>query len=553
MIMIWLLSTSCSYEDLGLKEVEAEDITESHSLDDISNEDFFYRLKNQQRTQNPFNDLHIRKAILHAVDRERIVEEILGPYGSVLNSLFCSDSPYYYPAWEQYDYDLDLAQEYLQRAGYGPQNPLYVTIGFTERSQAREKIAKIIREDLSQIGIEIWLEDHNSKDWYSSVLKTGDYEMGIWALYNFDGLDLENYFASYKIPPMETSENRSCSNYYWYRNDDVDQVLQDVSYTEDVHQRQAHYTDLQQILADDAVIMPLYSRLYTIAHNHQIENISVHPENGCMLAGLDQWTVEFDLEDRAVVIGYEEEPLVINPFVNSPLFNRYLNGVLFKGLWSKNMEGAYDNVLVREYSRIQSKVAVSTPMFDVTLLDNIYWEDGSPIDSEDVYYTWQAVIGNEALLHQNPAYENIKDIEITSDKQFRIILHNSMDNWKDLFSTLIPADVYLQDADKINPYEDLMVSNGPYTIAGWVKGQHILLERNENYRGPRPDIEYLQFAFNSDTNQLISALKAGDIDVLSVPADLRLLEEIEENAHLELIVEEGNLWEHLAFCLKPLD
>ncbi len=302
MIMIWLLSTSCSYEDLGLKEVEAEDITESHSLDDISNEDFFYRLKNQQRTQNPFNDLHIRKAILHAVDRERIVEEILGPYGSVLNSLFCSDSPYYYPAWAQYDYDLDLAQEYLQRAGYGPQNPLYVTIGFTERSQAREKIAKIIREDLSQIGIEIWLEDHNSKDWYSSVLKSGDYEMGIWALYNFDGLDLEHYFASYKIPPMETSENRRCSNYYWYRNDDIDQMVQDVSYTEDVHLRQTLYTDFQQILADDAVIMPLYSRLYTIAHNHQIENISVNPENGCMLAGLDQWTVDFDQEDIGVTL-----------------------------------------------------------------------------------------------------------------------------------------------------------------------------------------------------------------------------------------------------------
>ena len=552
--IIFFLTASCGYEDLGLKEIEAEEIMDFHNLDNITSEDFFYRLKTQQSKQNPLSDINVRKAIMHAINREQIVYEIMGEeYAEVLNSLFNENSPFYYPAWNQYDYNPQLARDYLERAGYSLRNPLYLTIGYSERSQVRKVITEMVRDDLIDIGILLWVEEHNTEQWYSTIIKSGDYDLGIWALYNYDGSELEHYFGSQKIPPMETSENRNCHNFYWYRNEDIDRMMRDIPFTESLEHKKEIYNQIQQKLADDAVVLPLYSRLYTLAHNNKVGNISINPENGCMLAGLENWTADFEDEDRPVVIGYEDEPMVINPFVNNPLFNRYINEVLFNGLWSKNIKGEYDNVLVSEYSRLESKVAVMHPIIRVKLLDNIYWEDGSPIDSEDVYYTWKAAVGNDTFLRQNPGYGKIEDIEIINDREFNIVFNERMENWQDLFSTLIPAEKYLEYGQEISPYNDLTVANGPYKVSRWAKGQYILLERNDNYRGPKPAIKYLQFVFNSDTNQLINALKAGDIDVLSIPANIGLLEEIEQNSELEILIERGNLWEHLAFSLKPKD
>jgi len=213
-IAIILFSTSCHYEDLGLQEAEEEQNFQPDSLADITNEDLFFRLKTKQKIQNPLTDINIRKAILHAVDREKIAQQLLEDYGDVLDSLFNEKSFYYYPAWEQYNYDPQLAMEYLKKAGYGPQNPLYLTIGYSEKSIARAEIAEIIRDDLSSIGIYVWTLDQPSKDWYATAIKNGDYELGIWALYNYDGSNLESYFSSQKIPPMETADNKNYNHIY---------------------------------------------------------------------------------------------------------------------------------------------------------------------------------------------------------------------------------------------------------------------------------------------------------------------------------------------------
>ena len=64
----------------------------------------------------------------------------------------------------------------------------------------------MIKEDLSEIGIEIWILNSPSKEWYSNYVSKGDYELGLWSIYNFDESSLINSFSSDKIPSMETEE-----------------------------------------------------------------------------------------------------------------------------------------------------------------------------------------------------------------------------------------------------------------------------------------------------------------------------------------------------------
>ena len=46
-------------------------------------------------------------------------------------------------------------------------------------------------------------------------------------------------------------------------------------------------------------------------------------------------------------------------------------------------------------------------------------------------------------------------------------------------------------------------------------------------------------------------LQEGNIDILSIPADLELMKSIKENKNLNLEAAPGYLFEHLAICLKP--
>ena len=94
------------------------------------------------------NNLNVRKAIFYAIDRNRIVSELLGNYGTVLNSLFPAGADYYMDSWSQYDYDPITAKEFLGKAGYNESNPLLLTIGANSDSPSRQKIENIIKENL---------------------------------------------------------------------------------------------------------------------------------------------------------------------------------------------------------------------------------------------------------------------------------------------------------------------------------------------------------------------------------------------------------------------
>ncbi|MBU4314007.1 MAG: hypothetical protein KJ821_04355, partial [Actinobacteria bacterium] len=144
LIFISIYMYSCEYNDLGLfttvnEEDEADSGKNTIEGFDINSKKFFLELKEKQMNKNLLNDSNIRKAIFYAIDRERIVNKLLGKYGEVLNSLFAIDSYYYYPAWSEYDYDLNKAKEYLSKAGYGVDNPLYITIGTTSDKSEEQK------------------------------------------------------------------------------------------------------------------------------------------------------------------------------------------------------------------------------------------------------------------------------------------------------------------------------------------------------------------------------------------------------------------------------
>ncbi len=582
LILSSLILVSCEFQKLGLYTddtgKETVEPTSAAGVLGPYSEEYFYEMKAKQLNRNPLADINVRKAILHAIDRERIVDELFGKYGDVLNSLFHEDSAYHYPEWEKYDYDLSKARDYLEHAGYDEENPLYLTIGASLDSFARQTIEEIIKEDLEKIGIKIWIANKESKEWYLDYVKNGNYDLGLWALNTPDCESLENYFSSGKLPSLETEKNKNCNNFYWYENEQVDTLLNKMIDESFFEVKPGFSEQLQEKIAGDAFLMPLYSRIFAVAYNSKISNIEIDRTGGSFFKNIENMDItgeptpigekngEIDYDETAsetvedtnfksMVVGYEQEPYVLNPLITDNVYRDFINSLVVCGLWKKGDDGFYEPVLVESVvtgsGELNGKDDLRQSLkATIRLKEGIFWQDCTPLTANDVVATINAILADDSLDYANINYEAIKSVEAIDDKEFVVTFNEYDNNWRDFFAVIFPESKLVDGYISEKFFEDVF-GCGPFKLREWVKGEYIILEKNYCYFGVKPEIDAIKFIFNSDVNYLIGMLKAGNIDVLSIPADLELMQEIEENEDLGLIVENGNLWEHLAICLKP--
>ncbi len=136
---------------------------------------------NQNRGKNPktgeyfvvpcklawFTNLEFRKAVAHAIDKQKIIEIVNNKLGYPQNSAMSPATGFFYnPDVAEYEYDLDKAEAILKGAGFtdrdgdgiieDPQGnrvefSLYTNAGSTDRVD----IAAIIRQDLERLGMKV--------------------------------------------------------------------------------------------------------------------------------------------------------------------------------------------------------------------------------------------------------------------------------------------------------------------------------------------------------------------------------------------------------------
>jgi ABC-type transport system substrate-binding protein len=125
-----------------------------------------------------------------------------------------------------------------------------------------------------------------------------------------------------------------------------------------------------------------------------------------------------------------------------------------------------------------------------------------------------------------------------------------VEDWQKLFPMVFKKD-YFNNGNYDNLQYSRIISNGPYKVIKYDAEGELVLEINELYYNDIPDIERLIIKFDPDIHNLISMLKEGEINFLSIPVDPELMKMLEEENDMKLEIRKGNLMEHLALSLKP--
>ncbi|HEV7369656.1 ABC transporter substrate-binding protein [Arenibaculum sp.] len=182
----------------------------------------------------PFDDVRVRRAIAHAIDRQEVVDGAMFGYGTPIGSHFAPHREGYVDLTGTYPPDLDAAKALLREAGVP--DGFKTTIKLPPPPYARRS-GEIIAAQLARVGIEAELIPVEWAQWLEQVFRGGnDFDMTIVA--HVEPLDLDIY-------------NRP-DYYFNYHGDRYAEVMAELERTVDPAARNELYGQAQRILAEDA-------------------------------------------------------------------------------------------------------------------------------------------------------------------------------------------------------------------------------------------------------------------------------------------------------------
>ena len=148
------------------------------------------------------------------------------------------------------------------------------------------------------------------------------------------------------------------------------------------------------------------------------------------------------------------------------------------------------------------------------LRDGVTFHDGSPLEAEDVVFTYETILDPELKARFRSLYTPIESIEAVDPLTVRITL-------KEPYAPLLSyLDMGIVPKDYVEGGGDLStapVGSGPMKLASWERGTRIALEANPDHWSGPPAVERLEFVIVADNTARAQAFEAGDLDIIQPP------------------------------------
>ncbi|MBP2301893.1 ABC transporter substrate-binding protein [Azospirillum picis] len=184
--------------------------------------------------RKPFDDVRVRRAMAHAIDRGTLIEGVLYGNGVAIGSHFPPHRQGYVDLTGMYPYDPAKARALLAEAGYP--NGFDTTLALPPPPYARRG-GELVAAMLAEVGIRARIEPMEWAAWLEKVFKGKDYDLTMIA--HTEPLDIDIYARP--------------DYYFNYRSARFTALNDELNRTQDQARRDALYGEEQRVLAEDAV------------------------------------------------------------------------------------------------------------------------------------------------------------------------------------------------------------------------------------------------------------------------------------------------------------
>ena len=219
----------------------------AEGFDIIQSEDaiFNYALIPSSADPNsPLNNLLVRQAVQHAIDKDALIEGITYGYGKATNQIFAI-APYNNPEVVGYDYDPVEARRLLALAGY--EDGLELTLTYNEFGV--QEIPLALQDMFADVGITLNLNKLSYLVTAAMIFTNG-----------WDGFLMSFTFPGKTIDPGFTAGMYITQSGWvsFLKPADIAAVINEAATEPDAASRTAMYQDISQMITDQCLFQFLY-------------------------------------------------------------------------------------------------------------------------------------------------------------------------------------------------------------------------------------------------------------------------------------------------------
>ena len=232
-----------------------------------SNTDYFFL----NTEMAPFENVLVRHAVSHAINRERLLR-LAGGFGGVAPGIVPPAMPWTNPGLPVYEYNPEKARALLREAG--TTNPLRTQLSFIATRPLDARLAGAIQEDLRVVGIEAELQPLIYSAFEVKVATRRSAPCGIWGwMQDYpDASDfLEVLLSGDRITDTE------CNNVSFYKNAQVDALLGRAGKSVAADERIDLFRQAERLVMADAPWVPTVNEVIPILVNPRLHGCVPHP------------------------------------------------------------------------------------------------------------------------------------------------------------------------------------------------------------------------------------------------------------------------------------
>ncbi len=223
--------------------------------------------------QPPFDDLRVRQAFNYAMNKEGLIQVVVGGKGIPQYGPISLVTHGYWPGVEYvgYHYDLDKAKELLAEAGYTANaegmlekdgQPFELALKAFQGGSF-DKVTEVLQAQYKELGVSVEIEKKEAGVLYGELM-TGQFAAVVF------GYDYTEFAV---VPIFFHSSNIGAMNFTSVNDPELDAFLDATNYETDPERRQRAADDAQRRIVEQAYVVPIFTPTQFAAISTRVQGV----------------------------------------------------------------------------------------------------------------------------------------------------------------------------------------------------------------------------------------------------------------------------------------
>lgn len=217
-------------------------------------------------TKEPLNNVKVRQALAYSFDYDTAANGVLNGHAIRMDSITAKGVDGYYKPSFMYTKDLEKAKALLAEAGY-PDGGFSLDYIWLSGIDMDRQIGEMWQADLKTLGIDLKIQEMPLNTWWEAQ---GNPETAPQMMMGQWGLDYADATSQALVMYTSSSFPPAGSNYFYYKNEQVDQLLAQARSEPDKAARDSLYQQAYEMIYTDSPEIWAIQINERIAHSDKV-------------------------------------------------------------------------------------------------------------------------------------------------------------------------------------------------------------------------------------------------------------------------------------------